>query len=106
MSSQKLSGFAKEARSLVAFCEEGLSLIGRHLAARALFENGAIPATESGMPGETSRAHTHHETARQTRAFAEEVRDPDTKRLLHALADRYDQMAVPGRQRQQANTGE
>ena len=100
MSSQKLFGLAKEARSFVAFCEESLSLIGRHIGARTSFERGAIPQCESGAAGDSSLASIHHETARQTRDFAGEVRDPETKRLLFALADRYDQIAVPGRRRQ------
>jgi hypothetical protein len=98
MPSQKFFGLAKEGWSLVALCEEGLSLIGRHI-----FEHGAIQPCESGTGGESPRARIHHETARQTRAFAEEVRDPETRRLLRALADRYDQMAVPVRRRPQFN---
>lgn len=96
MPSQKFFGLAKEGWSLVALCEEGLSLIGRHI-----FEHGAVRPCESGTACESPSARIYHETARQTRAFAEEVRDPETRRLLRALADRYDQMAVPVRRRPQ-----
>jgi hypothetical protein len=97
MQAQKFFGLAKEAHSLIAFCEESLLLIGRHIAARTHFEAGAGSPRQSANEGETLQARMHRETAVQARAFAEKVRDPEIKRLLGALAERYDQMAVPGR---------
>ncbi len=94
MPSQKFSGLAKEARSLVAFCEESLSLIGRYVVASAYLETGAMPPSEGDMEGGSQDARLHHETARRTRALAGEVSDPEVRRLLCALADRYEELAA------------
>ncbi len=96
MPAQKLFGLAKEAQAILAFCEEGLMLIGRHVATRAS-SGGGLLHHESGMEPETPQARMHRETAELTRAYAEEVRDPEIRRLLRSLADRYEQMALPGR---------
>jgi hypothetical protein len=93
MTAQKLICLAKEARSLVAFCEESLSLIGRHMAARAVHGDGAIPP--DGLASASPHIRINLETAKQTRALAEDERDPEIRRLLQALADRYDEMAIP-----------
>jgi hypothetical protein len=95
MPTHKFSSLAKEALSLMAYCEEGLSLIGKHIATRAYFGEGPLQPGESVMEGQSPQAQLHLQTAKQTRAFAEEVRDPEIRRLLCALADRYDQMAIP-----------
>ena len=92
MSAHKLFGLAKEAHSFLSFCEEGLLQIGKHIAAHTYFESVEL---EGRVETETPQARMHRETAVQTRAFAGEVRDPEIRRLLCALADRYEQMAVP-----------
>ncbi len=97
MPAQRLFGLAKEAQAVLAFCEEGLMLIGRRIAVRASASAGVLPHHESEMEFETPQARMHRETAELTRAYAEEVRDPEIRRLLRSLADRYEQMAVPGR---------
>jgi hypothetical protein len=97
MPAQKLLGLAKEAQSILAFCEEGLMLIGRHIAARASSGTGEFPRHESAMEPETPQARMHRETAELTRVYAGEVRDPEIRRLLCSLADRYEQMALPSR---------
>ena len=106
MPAHKLFGLAKEAHSFLSFCEEGLLLIGKHIAARTSLEEGVLDLR--GMEAESPQARMHRETAEQTRAFAGEVRDPEIRRLLCALADRYEQMAVPngGRQRSTIAIGE
>jgi hypothetical protein len=106
MPAHKLFGLAKEAHSFLSFCEEGLLLIGKHIAARTSLDEDVLDLR--GMEAESPRARMHRETAVQTRAFAGEVRDPEIRRLLCALADRYEQMAVPngGRQRSAIAIGE
>ena len=108
MPAHKLFGLAKEAHSFLSFCEEGLLLIGKHIAARTSWEAGELDLREGGMEAESPQARMHRETAVQTRAFAGEVRDPEIRRLLCALADRYEQMAVPngGHQRSTIAIGE
>ena len=93
MPADKLFGLAKEAHSFLSFCEGGLLLIGKHIAVRSSLEEGVLDLR--GMEAESPQARMHRETAVQTRAFAGEVRDPEIRRLLCALADRYEQMAAP-----------
>ena len=100
MPAHKLIGLAKEAHSFLAFCEEGLLLIGKHITSRASFEDGVLDLR--GMEAEPPQARINRETAEQARAFAGEVRDPEIRRLLCALADRYEQMAVPNRGHQRS----
>ena len=42
MPAHKLFGLAKEAHSFLSFCEEGLLLIGKHIAARTSLEKGVL----------------------------------------------------------------
>jgi hypothetical protein len=91
MPTNKLIYLAKEARSLMAFCEQSLWLIGRHMATRAALGEDTA-AKEAGIHQE---AHISDETARQARALAEDVRDPEVRRLLRELADTYDQSLPP-----------
>lgn len=76
----------------MAFCEESLLLIGRQMAARATYGEGAIPPGGIGMKSKPSETRVNRETAELTRALAEDVRDPEVRRLLHELADRYDKL--------------
>ena len=76
----------------MAFCEESLLLIGRHVAARATYGESAIPPGGNGMKNKSSETRINRETAELTRALAEDVRDPEVRRLLHELADRYDKL--------------
>jgi hypothetical protein len=99
MRAEKLLGLAKEAQSILAFCEEGLKLIGRHIAGRASSGTSGFPLHESAMEPETPQAREHREAAELTRAYAGEVRDPEIRRLLSSLADRYEQMALPNGRR-------
>lgn len=75
----------------MTFCEQSLWLIGRHMAARASQGEDAIPLDASVSPD----TRIDHETARQARALAEDVRDPEIRRLLRELADRYERTATP-----------
>jgi hypothetical protein len=98
MPALKLFGLAKEAHSFLSFCEAGLLLIGKRIAAHTSLEEGVLDLR--GMEAQPPQARMHRETAEQTRAFAGEVRDPEIRRLLCALADRYERMAVPNGGRQ------
>jgi hypothetical protein len=91
MPANKLIYLAKEARSLMAFCEQSLWLIGRHMATRASLGEDAV-TKDDGIHQETQISD---ETARQARALAEDVRDPEVRRLLRELADTYDQSLPP-----------
>jgi hypothetical protein len=104
MPAQKLFGLAKEAQAILAFCEEGLMLIGRHITARAATGASArgLLHDESDIEPETPQARMHRETVELTRAYAEEVRDPEIRRLLRSLADKYEKMAAPGSGHQQS----
>jgi hypothetical protein len=97
MPAHRLFDLAKEAQAVLAFCEEGLMMIGKHIATRASAGAGGLWHHESEMGFETPQERMHRETVELTRAYAEEVRDPEIRRLLRSLADRYEQMAVPGR---------
>ncbi len=98
MPAQKLFGLAKEAQAVLAFCEEGLMLIGKHITARASASAGAsgLSHGEGDMEPETQQERMHRETVELTRAYAEEVKDPEIRRLLRSLADSYEKMAALG----------
>jgi hypothetical protein len=95
MPAQKLICLAKEARSLMAFCEESLMMLGKHMAARALHPDDMHLQAGTAVEIEPARSGPNHETAKLTRALAEDFRDPEIRRLLCALADKYDGLASP-----------
>jgi hypothetical protein len=98
MPANKLICLAKEARSLMAFCEQSLWLIGRHMATRASHGEDAVPLDAAISPD----TRIDCETAQQARALAEDVRDPEIRRLLRELADRYDRTQGPDGKRPHA----
>jgi hypothetical protein len=93
MSTQKLIYLAKEARSIMAFCEESLLLLGKHLAANSLHQPDMHLQTAPAQDQDANCSRAGQDTARQTRALAEDFRDPEIRRLLCALADKYEEMA-------------
>jgi hypothetical protein len=94
MPSQEFFSATKEAVSLAAYCEESLLLMAKHLA-NCTLDEGAISLDEIITEDESWQ---HHETERQTRAFAEEV--------LRALADRCAPMTAPDSGRPTLTIGE
>lgn len=94
MQSQNVSELVKATRLLLESCRRDLSRLDEQI--------DACMASSDEMPQECYwleskvnpvRLKLCRESAADTRALSDEARDPEVKRLLLELADRYDLMA-------------
>ncbi len=94
MQSQKFSEIAEKSWFLIEACKQNLDRLDEQIAeCTASREENLRPSFGLDSKIEPVRAKLCRESARGTRSFSEETNDPEVKRLLLDLADRYDRMA-------------